>query len=163
MRKRRATGSAITEMGPALFVLIILIFFPMLNLVQIGVAYALANTYHQYISREIAFRRPDDFTQAVNRVNTETDASPLFQFVKLRRTALPTARYLNVGGATVAIAPTGNLAEAQRRAITQVRVTTTVECNPYFTIPFFNNLPGLGRPVPFTSTTDRPQDEKGLN
>lgn len=136
MRKRKATGSAITEMGPALFVLIILIFFPMLNLVQIGVAYALANTYHQYISREVAFRRPEDAQLAINRVNTETDAGPLFQFVRLRRTGNPTVRFLNTAGAVIATAPVGGLAEAQRRAITQVRVTTTVECNPYFTIPF---------------------------
>ena len=165
--RRKPEGSAITEMGPALFILLILIFFPMMNLIQIGAAYALANTYHQYISREIAFKRPELSSAAISKVNTEVDANSLFQFVRIVGRTVDSVQFLDKNGAVVSGLPaagdTSDAARATRNSIAQVRVQTTMTVSPYITIPFFASIPGLGAPVPFRVSSDRPQDEKGLN
>ncbi len=167
---RKSSGSAITETGPALFILLIFTFFPMLDILQLGAAYAISNTYHQYISREVAFRRPEQSALAIAKVNTEIANNPVFQFVGIKvpsGVSVDPPVFVTTNGTPVAPPqnpndvsdPTNNV----RRSIAKVRIRTTVTCIPYFTVPFFNNIPGLGAPVPFVSSSERPQDEKGLN
>lgn len=172
-RSRKPQGSALAEMGPALFILLILIFFPMLNLVQIGAAYALANTYHQYVLREVAFRRPDDKDAAISRVNNEIDANPLYQFLRITNRTVDEVKFLKADDSEVTM-PLPTITDAtppevredarqKRNDIAKVRVTTTMTVSPYFTLPFFNNIPGISAPVPFRAQSERPQDEKGVN
>lgn len=165
---RKSQGSALAEMGPALFLLLILIFFPMLNLIQIGAAYALANTYHQHIIREIAFRRPEQKNQAIAAVNREIDANGLYTFIKATTKTVDQVDFLDKNGAVITAslpAPedTSSAANDLRNSIVKVRVTTTMTIAPYFTIPFFQPIPGISAPVPFRVQSDKPQDEKGVN
>lgn len=165
---RQSQGSALAEMGPALFVLLILVFFPMLNLIQIGAAYALANTYHQHIIREIAFRRPEQKDQAIAAVNREIDANGLYTFIKAIDKRVDQVEFLDRNGSVITTpipAADNTSAEANdlRNSISRVRVTTTMTVAPYFTIPFFQPIPGISAPVPFRVQTDKPQDEKGVN
>lgn len=165
MKNRRPSGSAITEMGPALFVLVIL-FFPMLDLVQMGASYALANTYNQTVSREIAFLRPELATQAINTVNAGIDANALYRFLRIVTRRVDSVQFLNLANNPVTLPAandTSNAANNTRRNIAKVRVTTTMIVTPFVTCPFFNNVPGVSAPLPFVCTSDRPQDEKGLN
>ena len=168
MKRVRNQGSALTEMGPALFVLLILIFFPMLNLIQIGAAYALANTYHQHIIREIAFRRPEQKDTAIAAVNREIDANGLYQFIRVTNKTVDQVEFLDRTGTPInaPLPPVDDVSSAAndlRNSIAKVRVTTTMTIAPYFTIPFFQSIPGISAPVPFRVQTDKPQDEKGVN
>src|SRR5688572_17880202 len=84
--RRRQKGSAITETGPALFILLICIFFPMMNIIQLGAAYAISQLYHDYMIREIACSNPADGGPggpAQIKINNDFNNNPLFNFVKI--------------------------------------------------------------------------------
>lgn len=150
-KPRRAKGSTITETGPALLVLFILIFFPMLDLVQMGAAYAMSLSYHDYMIREIACRKPTDADRAtaVTRVQSEFTSSNFFNYLKA---SLP-------GGASSVQAT--YLPDATNP--TSVRVSTRVQVLPFIVIPFIPAVPGLSAPLEFNFSTERPQEEKGLD
>src|SRR5437868_1186771 len=56
---RRCTGGAIAETGPALFLLIVLIVIPVMDLLYMGIAYGFAWFLHNTEIRELAVRVPD--------------------------------------------------------------------------------------------------------
>lgn len=160
-RLRKRSGAAISETGPALFILLIMVFFPMINILQIGAGYAIAQTYHDYTIREIACRDPSNAQDAIDKVRDEFGSSALFDFLKVRNFGLVgNPQFLGVDGAPMGIPPAGDPA---RRNIARVRISTRVEVSPFITVPFIPAVPGLSAPFPFLETTDRPQEELGLN
>ncbi|MBY0356683.1 MAG: hypothetical protein K2W82_01670 [Candidatus Obscuribacterales bacterium] len=152
---RPATGNAIIETGPALFVLLVLIFFPLLDIMGIAVGYQMASTYHDRMIREIAVRTPDatGYNAAVARVNGEIINGPFYNFLRMQPADLQV-----VLPPTYIPDPTKSPGHFQA-----VRVRTTVTIRPFIIIPFIGNVPGLSAPVPFTMTTERPQEEQGIN
>lgn len=147
-RYRRKRGAAIAETGPALFLLLIIIFFPMLDLLEMGAAYVFASIYHDYVTREIAIRTPEAGGNAAakEKVNAEFRGSGFFSFLKMQNNDMRVdeVKYL-----------------PDMSNPTQVEVTTTVTVRPFIIIPFFANVPGMGAPVDYKHTSQRPQEEKG--
>ncbi|MBX9685615.1 MAG: hypothetical protein K2X27_02870 [Candidatus Obscuribacterales bacterium] len=157
MLKRSATGSAITETGPALFLLIVLIFFPMLDLISLGAGYIMSGIYHDYMIRELALSAPpgsgaDSSIQskdkAIQKINKDFETSSFFNFLRM-----------SPGDASV----------VSVQYLPDDTNPTTVQCKtrcviqPFISIPWWTNLPGLNAPINFEMETQRPQEEKGRN
>ena len=156
MSKRGCRGSAITETGPAIFLLIVIIFFPMLDLLEMGVGYIMSSIYHDHMIRELALSAPpsappdpaiQNQAQAITKVNTEFKNSGFFNFLKM------TQNDLQVSNITYIPPNNPNI----------VQCTTTCMVQPFISIPWWSQLPGLNAPFPFTITSQRPQEEKGRN
>lgn len=145
---RRQRGAAIAETGPAIFLLLIIIFFPMLDLLEMGAGYVFSSIYHDYMIRELAIRTPQEGgnTAAMQKINTEFRASGFFSFLKMQDgdMRVDEVKYL----------PT--IANPD-----QIQVSTTVRVRPFITVPFFDGVPGLGAPVDFKLASVKPQEEKG--
>lgn len=149
MRKiRRKRGAAIAETGPALFLLIIIIFFPMLDLLEMAAGYVFSSIYHDYMVRELAIRVPESNGNAAakEKINAEFRSSGFFSFLKMQNNDMKVdrVRYLP------------DMANP-----TQIELSTTVTVRPFINIPFFAQVPGMGAPVDFKLTSVRPQEEKG--
>lgn len=160
-KNRSRRGSAIAELGPALFVLLILIFFPMLDLMGAAADYAFANLLHNAEIREIAVRVPDEGQKETIAQQADKD------FIN----TMP--GYAQFCG--IKVADVGNDAKikhsiqyiksdpANPDEITEVQVATTVSFKPFLVIPYMDGIPGLGGNMTFTVATTRPQEEKGKN
>jgi hypothetical protein len=146
LRDRR--GSAITETGPALFVLLLLIFFPLVDLMGIAANYCFAFLLHNAELREVALRLPrqPEANQAIARVDNEFLATSFANFLKL-----------NPGDVTH-VGP--NWVTNADQSMT-VRLETRVTAEPFLRIPFFAAIPGINADVPFRFSTTRPQEELG--
>lgn len=157
MSQRRRRGSAITETGPALFLLFIIIFFPMIDLLELAVGYIMSGIYHDYMLRELSLSAPPGATTdpaiqtqtaAIQKINTDFQNSTFFNFLKMTPGDLQVSniQYLpNPSNANI------------------VQCTTTCRIQPFISIPWWTNVPGLNAPFPFIITSQRPQEEKGRN
>lgn len=147
---RYSRGSAITETGPALLILV-LTFFPLLDLLGMAVGYQMASTYHDRMARELAVRLPDatGWLAAKNLVNNEFIGSSFYNFLRMQPNNLQVAN------------PTYTMDPQRPQYRRSVRVQTTVTVQPFLTIPFIGNVPGLSGPMAFTINSDRPQEEQG--
>ncbi len=157
MRKRRKSGSAITETGPALFLLFVIIFFPMLDLLGMAAGYIMSGIYHDHMVRELALSAPPGVTtdpaiqtqtKAIEKVNLEFQNSTFFNFLKMTPGDLQVSdiKYL-----------------PDNTNPTVIQATTTCTIRPFINIPWWTGVPGLNEPFPFILTTQRPQEEKGRN
>jgi len=154
---RGKRGSAIAEMGPALFVLLVIIFFPMIDLMEVGAGYMMAQSFHDSMLRAIAVSQPTGGTQdpsiqtqatAISNVTNSFAGSGFASFLHVQATDL---QVTNVTYLPSAANPT------------TVQVSTSVSVAPFISIPYFSPVPGLNAPVIFTSTSQRPQEELGKN
>ncbi len=60
MKRHRNRGSAIAEFGPALFILVVLIIFPLIMMLVIGGQYAFGWYHNHLITNELAVRKGSD-------------------------------------------------------------------------------------------------------
>lgn len=142
LRRRRQSGSAILETGPALYVFLLLILFPMVDLLFIGVNFCGAWYLNHAVTRELALRRRPEWTQAIADVDTPYKAAGIGQFMHITSSShTPT----NIG------TPQDN--ERQR-----VRCVSNVTCAPFLQLPIPGSIPGLSGPVTFTFTAERPRE-----
>ncbi|MBX9666824.1 MAG: hypothetical protein K2X93_04360 [Candidatus Obscuribacterales bacterium] len=144
--RRNSQGSAITETGPALFLLLIIILFPLLDLMYMGLAFGIVWYLNHLEVRELALRVPSESTQVL------TDIDRLFVNQGLGRfVGMTTGSITHPGGA--------------RRAGAPVMVTcqTNVTVLPFMSIPFLIPVSGINQPVNFVVTSTRLQEEEGVN
>lgn len=148
LRLRSRRGSAITETGPALFVLLVLIFFPLIDVLGICANYCFCFLLHNAELREIALRRPiaAEATQALQRVDGEFTNTSFANFLRLSPSDVTHV------GPTWVTHPDNSMT---------VQLQTKVTCEPFLRIPFFFAIPGLSADLPFQFTTTRPQEELG--
>ena len=157
MSQRRSRGSAITETGPALFLLFVVIFFPMLDLLEMAVGYIMSGIYHDYMIREIAMSAPPGVTPdpaiqtqaaAITKVNTQFKESSFYKFLKMEPSDLQVSNiqyFPNESNPNI------------------VQCTTTCTVKPFISIPWWGSVPGLNAAFPFIISSQRPQEEKGRN
>lgn len=146
-QKRRKKGSAITEFGPALFLFIIIIFFPMLDFLGLCAAYC-AGWYCNFMAcRELSVRKKDEGLNGTvfTEVNGNLFTSGLVHFIGIKTEAdlVHTASYPDP-------ATTGQQPE--------VVCTTNIKATPFITIPFWGNVPGLNAPMDFVIVSSRPRE-----
>ncbi|MBC7999280.1 MAG: hypothetical protein IAF58_15120 [Leptolyngbya sp.] len=150
-RGRKSSGHEMAEFAPAMFILLVCILPPMLDLLYLGIAYASGWYLNHLQCREVACVAPANSTDALTRARVAWEASTLARFVKGREVTSVPVRWEDRR-------PPPDLS-SQDTAI----VTTTVRIQPFLQIPFLGSIPGIGAPVDFTYMSERPQEEYGIN
>ncbi len=126
-----------TETGPALFILFIVVFFPMLDLVGLTCSYGMCWYLNYSLSNEIARSRKAEGPEIVTR-SVEAMTSSGF------------GKFLGIGSGSVTIpAPVYN-DEANPPTVV---VTTSMKVKPFVAVPWFRPVPGLNAPINFTVTS----------
>lgn len=148
-RGRKSSGHEFVEFAPALFILLVCIVPPMLDLLYMGIAYAAGWYLNHLQCREVACVPPDRASESLARARIAWEASTLAQFVKGREAgSTPEWQDRN---------PNDNFDKDT------VIVTTNVLIQPFLQIPFLGSIPGIGAPVTFVYKSERPQEERGVN
>lgn len=139
--KRNQRGSAISEMAPALFLLLVVAVFPVLDLIFDGLGYSAVVTLNNLQLRE-AVRVPK--SQA-----TDPNGAVQLQIPNNWRASA-------FGGLAPLMAdPVTEVSYDVVACNAMLTVSTTVSVRPLLVIPFFPNVPGLSAPMPFTITSSR--------
>ena len=158
-RGRNSIGSAMSEFGPALMVLLVFTFLPLVDLMSIAVSYALCIVLNTNQVHEASLL---DSTEAQDAGGTVKKAIPdkwldgMGRFVKIS------------GYPHTDITYSAGTAESGKDEIVDqmVTVATTVQCNPFLPIPLpLVNVPGLNGPMTFQIVSQRqmenPDNAKG--
>ena len=142
---RNCSGSAITEFGPALGILLICFFFPLLNMLVLGVSYCLCMVLNYNQVHEAALLPMSDATSLngpVCKDITDRWLNGMGKFVKTEGYPQTVISYRD--GHT-----TNNVTD--RIAMVQ----TTVKCQPTLSIPLFGaSVPGLNAPMAFSVSSE---------
>lgn len=147
--KRASTGSAISEFGPALIVLLLFFFLPLIDVMCIGVSYGLCcvlNNNQVHEASLLAQSEAQKQSSIVKEVIPEQWLNGMGKFVKI------------VGKPVTDISYTAGQKESGADQITDqlVTVSTTVVCSPFLPIPLpLVNVPGLNGPMTFQITAQR--------
>lgn len=159
-RPRSKKGSALSEFGPAFFLLLTFGLLPLIDVVVIGIDYAAA-----YYLNEMQLREAQKLPKSV----ATSEKGPVIEAVpRLWRAGLiggltpaNTSITTAVGYKPVPWQPVGG---AQTLNFWFVTVTTTASFRPLLAIPFLNGIPGLGAPITFTVIGRRPvENNRFLN
>ncbi len=159
--KRKRTGS-IAEFGPALFVLLVLIFFPMIDLIQMGVAYMSCNFMNEQQLNHLS-------TNLQVVTNTSSSGFPAFSAYSIGiavndlntfRTFLNHSAFARLAN----IVPLGSISAANigqpiyrpTENTYYVQFSSTITSNPFLFIPFFHGIPGIGAPYTYTIAGEKP-------
>ena len=120
--KRRKSGSAIVELGPALYVFLILIFFPALDLIGMAAQFTCAWYHNHLMLEELSVRKKSDGTSGV--VHTEVfnkfAAQGIGKFVGIK-TCTDVVSYIDANPPTVPVAT--------------VSCTSTINGSPFIALP----------------------------
>lgn len=151
---KRRLGSAIAETGPALFLLFILVFFPLTDACYMLAGYMFAYFLHNTEARECSVRKPDN-NQSANYVKIADD--------DFFNNAGGMAAFLRLNGANryTRISHNGPLYTTGAAGPGNMSLTTTVKVQPWFYLPLCAGIPGLGADMPVSFTTNKPQEESG--
>ncbi|MBY0546208.1 MAG: hypothetical protein K2W95_02895 [Candidatus Obscuribacterales bacterium] len=163
MSQRKRKGSAITEFGPSLFIFLILIFFPMMDLLGVAAVYCCGWYCNFLVTRELAVRTaadggttspgPNATTTSANggivasEINTEFRKTGICAFIGVRNDS-------DLAHSAVYFGPTTGATGVPA----QVTCTSSITAQPFLPIPFFGGVPGLGAPVTFTIRATRPRE-----
>jgi hypothetical protein len=147
--KRTCTGSAMSEFGPALMVLLIFFFLPLLDVMCIGVSYGMCIVLNTNQANEAALLAASVSQQPSSTVKKgipDEWLNGMGKFVKI------------VGYPNTQISYSAGQKETGADQITDqiVTVSTTVVCSPFLPIPLpLVNCPGLNGPMTFQITAQR--------
>lgn len=151
-QRRKSYGAQMAEFGPALFVLLILFFFPLLDLVSICFAYGVVKVLNNNQVHEASLVAADQAQDANGLVKKgipdQWQQSGLGKFVNVDGRIATEVSYRDGvsggGGATAKF----------------VIVKTTVVCNPLVFVPFpIVKVPALNSPVPLDIVSERPMED----
>lgn len=145
-KPRNAAGSAITETAPALFLLLLVILFPLIDMLYMGLAFGLTWYLNHLEVRELAVRVPAESAQVLTDIDTLYTSTGFGKFI-----GLTVPRIQHPGGARYGGNPLS------------VTCTTVATINPFLNIPFVIPVSGLNQPATFTVTSTRLQEEEGRN
>lgn len=154
--RRTASGSAITEFGPAIGIILLVILFPLIDLLGMTVSYGCVWYLNHLQAREAALTlrvrngalapaSQSETNQAIATVATTWGRSGLGQFAKAKSISQ-----------RVSLASDPSAGNA---AVQTASVTTTVTVDPFLTIPFFVAVPGLNQEITFVLTSTRPVED----
>ena len=147
-RRRNRYGQVISETGPALIVLFILILFPLIDLLYMGLAYGLCYYLNYLEVRELAVRLEAQTDLALLEVDRDYVNKGFGKFIGL---TLANILHPIPGQASRVGAPPNRM----------VTCTTRATVNPFLNIPFFMPVVGMNQQVTFIITSSRLQEELG--
>ncbi len=147
---RRHKGSAIAEFGPALGIILIFFFFPMIDFLSVGMSYGFCMVLNSNQVHEASLLPASQATDPNGAVMKSIPAQWLAgmgQFVKMS------------GGPQTTITYRSGVAGSDSVTDKIVTVTTAIVCNPFLTIPLpCLSVPGLNGPINFSITSERPME-----
>lgn len=130
---RRRRGSAMSEAGPAIFLLFVFGIFPVVDLIYFGVSYYSVVTLNDLQLREAS---------KMAKSEAISPKGPVIQTVPFN--------WMNsaLGGlAKLSGPPSTEVSYSVGEANVYVTVNTAVSIEPLLKIPFFTKIPGLGEPL----------------
>nr|MBP9093755.1 hypothetical protein [bacterium] len=146
---RSARANSMVEFGPALIILLICIFFPLIDMLAVALAYCDGQVLN---SNQVHEASLVDWHDAVNPSGTVCKGIPdqwlngMGKFVKVSSPPTTLVGYRD-GESTTGV--TDKI----------VSVTTTLSCTPFLSIPLpVFNVPGLNGPMVFSITSERPME-----
>lgn len=142
-RMRTRDGAGIAEFGPAMLVLVICIFFPLVDILSVCLAYCtvMVLNYNQVAQASLVrASEAADPSGEVKKGIPDVWRSGMGKFVNMTGNVDTVVQYRN------GQQETGTGATDAQDVI--VRVKTTVVCNPFLPIPFFFGIPGINAPFP---------------
>jgi hypothetical protein len=138
----RQKGSALSEFGPAIFILFIFAVFPVIDIIFIGLSYCACSTLNSLQLRELAKIPRSQAKAAAQTVEQRWMSSGLGS--------------LAVSNVDPSVSITYNNGEDNPIGTdVYVNVATTFSVRPLLTIPFFSGVPGLGAPMQWTVSGQR--------
>jgi len=160
-RKRSKSGSAIAEFGPAMFLLVMIFFFPFLDLIALALSYGDCLYLNSLLLRQASLEQilvpntlpsppapPFTFdyscstsaTGSLNNIINQWMASGLGQFASSG--VMPTQSiYVDLSE--------GTKDSNGHYMCEYVHLTLDVQCKPFVPVPFFVAVPGLNAPMTF--------------
>lgn len=144
---RRSSGSAMTELAPALLFLLLAVFFPLLDLTAMGLTYSAGATLTD-LQADKAALLPSSMAQK--------DDGPVKSGVvsAWKQTGIGTFAHLSEPPITQVTYPLTN-------GVQYVVVSTSFLANPFLTIPFIPGVPGLSAPMGFRCSSKRVLEDPG--
>ena len=141
-------GSALTEFGPAIGLILLFIFFPMLDLLSMLVSYGCCMVLNNAQTHEASL---------VHWNQAKSPAGPVRKAIPDGWKVSGFGKYVKVVGdvdTTVSYRKGENVADGVTDKIAMV--STTVTCSPFLPIPLPGaNIPGLSGPMSFTISSER--------
>lgn len=145
--KRNKKGVSIAEFGPALIVLLIFFFFPLVDLLAIALSFGICTVLNTNQAHEASLDKYQDAADPngiVMKVIPTTWAAGMGRFVRSAGAPITTVGYRDGD----------KNSDGQIDKV--VRVTTTVNCNPSVPLPIpVANIPGLNGPYTVTITSEK--------
>jgi hypothetical protein len=149
-RSRRHKGNSIAEFGPALGILLICFFFPLLDMLSMGVSYGLCMVLNYNQVHEASLLEMNDSVSSsgvVRKALVDQWLSGMGHFVKVQGYPQTNVSYRD--GQTGPDKVTDRI----------VMVQTNVICSPFLTIPLpIAKVPGLNGPMVFQISSERPME-----
>jgi hypothetical protein len=149
---RNKFGDSIAEFGPALFIVLMFLFFPMLNLISMGVYYGLGMVLNYNQVHEAALlpaAEANSNTGPVKKSIPEQWQAGMGQFAKLNGKPETNITY------RTGMSGPGGGAGQNETTDKIVMVQTTIKCNPFLPIPLpIANIPGVNGPFTFTLASE---------
>lgn len=143
---RKSKGSAITEFGPSLFLFLIIIFFPLLDMLGMAAVYGTCWYANFMCCRELAVRREGEKDNVVTEVNTAFGNSGFSKFVGIGDVNKDIKHVVTYSTPT----------PGQQATVT---CETTVVAKPFISVPVpLITAPGLNAPMTFTIGSQRPRE-----
>lgn len=143
------------EFGPALGILLICIFLPLVDLLGICLSYGLCVLLNSNQVHEASMLPTDDAeseTGPVKKGIPDQWSNGMGKFVKMSGTPTTVISYRDNG------TPTTD--SGSNKVVDKVvMVRTTITCNPFLPIPIpMVNVPGLNGPMTFMISSERPME-----
>lgn len=148
--KRSTKGQAITELSVALLLLFFFAFFPLVDLLGIGLIYSSCTTLNDLQVKEASLVARSEALNPNGRVQKTIPQD--WANAALGKLAKP----VSAPQTTVSYDQTDPSSDRY------VVVKTVVTTYPFITIPFFAAVPGLGQPVTFVITSQRVLESANL-
>ena len=140
--RRNQRGSVLAEFGPALGILLIGFFFPMVNLIGLTTSYASCYTLNSAQVNEAALLQESKASGQAAALASKWSASGIGKFACLKGQ------------------PSTSVVHAGSPGMRTVIVRTSFQVNPWLAIPLPFKCPGANAPLSFRIESARPVESK---
>jgi hypothetical protein len=141
---RKRKGASLTEFGPALIVLFFACFFPLLDLITIGISFGSAWYLNNLCATELSLKPQSQQANVTTSVNSAFVQTGISSFLGVTKPSQ--------------ITHTINYADPGNGAPLTVTCTTVLSTKPFVTLQFLQKITGVSIPATFTMTTERPRE-----
>ncbi len=160
-KSKRRAGSAIAELPPALIMIFFILFFPMIDLMYMALAFGVGWYLNTIELREVACRTPASLGLPFPPDGTYHIIPP--------GNLPPSDNWQGLMGVSETRPPSPEVAQfpAGGASVVTSKVRTTVSIKPLFltsflgSTPIVGHIPGLGAPIVFTYNGTIQQEEPG--